>query len=348
MGTRFNPDEPQRLTALPPAPSDAADPAPPPLGVTLDLFGDDDAAHSGPREDPAAQRSRGKGRTRRGASASARAAQQDAAADGGAAHGEAVAPAAAAAAAENPADAPVVPKPAASNSGGEAVQRAVEQALLALAPGQLRGLVGDVATAIVRSTEFQMALRAQLYTLVAPAIGTALRDALSLEDIRESLRAAFGPHAPPLPALPGTVREALPAYGGAATAASAGAAPRVAQLAPASGDDAPVQPLGQAVLLAGYEPAVARGYKAALAQAGYEALIVEIGPNDQALPLEAFQCAIACLPDDAMDYVESVVSRHPLRQVLHLSATARRLVEAVELALPLEPRPPAPQAPTQH
>ncbi|WP_157267879.1 hypothetical protein [Azohydromonas aeria] len=340
MGTSTNQDEPQRLTAAPP---DAAGPAQPPLGVTLDLFGDADAAHAGPREGVPVQRPRGKGRTRRGASSAVPALQ-------GVRTGAALPDTTVAA--PEPAravtDAPALPRPEPTGAGGEAVQRAVEQALLALAPGQLRGLVGDVATAIVRSTEFQMALRAQLYTLVAPAIGTALRDALSLEEVRESLRAAFGPHAPPLPALPGAVREALPVYGGAA-AATAGATPRVAQLAPASSDDAPVQPLGQAVLLAGYEPAVARGYKAALAAAGYEALIVEIGPNDQALPLEAFQCAIACLPDDAMDHVESVVSRHPLRQVLHLSATARRLVEAVEVALPLElPHPAAPQAPTQH
>jgi hypothetical protein len=101
----------------------------------------------------------------------------------------------------------------------------------------------------------------------------------------------------------------------------------------------PPQPGGDAVLLAGYEPAAARSHKAALAEAGYEALIVEIGPNDQALPPEAWQCAIACLPDDVVEHVESVVSRHPLRKVLRVSASSRRLVEAVELEMPLPQSP---------
>jgi hypothetical protein len=199
----------------------------------------------------------------------------------------------------------------------------VEQALLTLPAEQLQGVVGQVATAIVRSAEFQVALRAQLYTLVAPAITQALHGALSQQEIRESLRESVGPGVLPASALAGRPGAMPPPT------------PGVAQVAPSPLPADAVLPGGEVVMLAGYEPAIARSYKTALAEAGYEALIVEIGPNDQALPVEAYRCAIACLPDDVLEHVESVVSRHPLRKVLHLSVTARRLVEAVELELPL-------------
>jgi hypothetical protein len=300
MGTKEHEDEPVR-------------------GVTLDLF--DDLAPAALAAPGAA--ARGSSRTRRGATAAARRAGPGAGAP----------PVAAPAAAVD--EAAATP----AGSGEDAVGRSVEQALRTLPAQALQDVVGQVATAIVRSGEFQVALRAQLYTLVAPAITDALRGALSVQEIQQSLRDAFGDAASGAQAL--RLAQAA-AYAREAAAPHAAAAPRVAQLvqpasAQAEGPDAP-QPLGEAVLLAGYEPSLARQYKAALAEAGYEALIVEIGPNDSALPVEAFQCAIACLPDDVLEHVESVVSRHPLRHVLHVSATPRRLVEAVELVLPLPQR----------
>ena len=257
----------------------------PALGVTLDLFGDVDAAFAGPLAGEARRTARGRSRARR----------------------------------EAPARLAV---PAAMAQ--ELLNGPVEQALLALPAEQLQGVVGQVATAIVRSAEFQVALRAQLYTLVAPAITEALRGALSQQEIRESLRDSVGPGAMSASAVVGRpgAGPQLPA-------------PGMAQVAPSPLPADVALPGGEAVMLAGYEPAIARGYKTALAEAGYEALIVEIGPNDQAMPVEAYRCAIACLPDDVLEHVESVVSRHPLRKVLHLSVTARRLVEAVELELPL-------------
>ncbi|NML19006.1 hypothetical protein [Azohydromonas caseinilytica] len=285
----------------------------PVLGVTLDLFGDGELA--GPLPGPARDRSRS--RSRRNASA----AHHPPAAPDQPVASPFKAPAYEAAA-------PVVPRwPAApeEDSAGlraETLRRAVEQALLTLPSEQLQTVVGQVAGTIVRSAEFQLALRAQLYTLVAPAITQALREALSLQEIRQSLRETC---------LPGAA--ALPGALGREPSSPAMLLPQAA--APASAMPEALEPRGNAVLLIGYEPAIARSYKTALAEAGYEAFIAEIGPNDQSLPVEAWQCAIACLPDDAVEHVESVVSRHPFHQVLHLSVTARRLVEAVELALPL-------------
>ncbi|WP_156901533.1 hypothetical protein [Azohydromonas australica] len=289
-----------------PAPEMTLEPA---LGVTLDLFGDLDAAFAGPSADEARRTARGRARARREAPAAQR-------------------PAAAARigvpfSVQAPDEAPThatVPAGVAQ----ELLSGPVEQALLALPAEQLQGVVGQVATAIVRSAEFQVALRAQLYTLVAPAITQALHGALSQQEIRESLRESVGPGAPTATTLTGRPGAVPPSP-----------TPGVAQVAPSPLPADAVLPGGEVVMLAGYEPAIARGYKTALAEAGYEALIVEIGPNDQALPVEAYRCAIACLPDDVLEHVESVVSRHPLRKVLHLSVTARRLVEAVELELPL-------------
>lgn len=281
----------------------------PALGVTLDLFGDLDTAFAGPSADEARRTARGRSRARREAPAAQR-------------------PAAEARigvpfSVQAPDEAPThVTVPAVVTQ--ELLSGPVEQALLALPAEQLQGVVGQVATAIVRSAEFQVALRAQLYTLVAPAITQALHGALSQQEIRESLRESVGPGGLPASALAGRP-----------SAVPSPPTPGVAQVAPSPLPADAVLPGGEVVMLAGYEPAIARGYKTALAEAGYEALIVEIGPNDQALPLEAYRCAIACLPDDVLEHVESVVSRHPLRKVLHLSVTARRLVEAVELELPL-------------
>ncbi|WP_298231301.1 hypothetical protein [uncultured Azohydromonas sp.] len=280
----------------------------PPLGVTLDLFGGLDAAFAGPPADEARRAARGRSRARREAPATQRPA----------AEARVGVPFSAQAPDEAPARLAVPAAVARELPSGP-----VEQALLALPTEQLQCVVGRVATAIVRSAEFQMALRAQLYTLVAPAITEALRGALSRQEIRESLRESVGPGALLASALAGRPGAVPPPT------------PGVAQVAPSPLPADVVPPEGEAVMLAGYEPAIARGYKTALAEAGYEALIVEIGPNDQALPVEAYRCAIACLPDDVLEHVESVVSRHPLRKVLHLSVTARRLVEAVELELPL-------------
>lgn len=279
----------------------------PTLGVTLDLFGDLDAAFAGPSA-AEALRTRSRSRARREASA----VQQRAA------EARVGVPFSVQAPDEAPAHATV---PAAVAQ--ELLSGPVEQALLALPAEQLQGVVGQVATAIVRSAEFQVALRAQLYTLVAPAITQALHGALSQQEIRESLRESVGPGVLPASALAGRPGAMPPPT------------PGVAQVAPSPLPADAVLPGGEVVMLAGYEPAIARSYKTALAEAGYEALIVEIGPNDQALPVEAYRCAIACLPDDVLEHVESVVSRHPLRKVLHLSVTARRLVEAVELELEL-------------
>lgn len=275
----------------------------PALGVTPDLFGDLDTAFAGPLADEARRTVRGRSRARREAPAAQRPAE---ARIGGPFSAQA------------PAHVTVPAAVAQELLGGP-----VEQALLALPAEQLQGVVGQVATAIVRSAEFQVALRAQLYTLVAPAITQALHGALSQQEIRESLRESVGPGV--------LLASALAGRPGAVPPPTAG----VAQVAPSPLPANAVLPGGEVVMLAGYEPAIARGYKTALAEAGYEALIVEIGPNDQALPVEAYRCAIACLPDDVLEHVESVVSRHPLRKVLHLSVTARRLVEAVELELPL-------------
>jgi hypothetical protein len=298
-------------------------------GVTLDLFGDLEPSALPAPDGARGAAARGSSRTRRGGAAAARHAGPQA--------GAALPVAAPAAAVDEAASVDEVTA-AAAGSGGYAVGCSVEQALRALPAQALQDVVGQVATAIVRSGEFQVALRAQLYTLVAPAITDALRGALSVQEIRQSLRDAFGDGASSAQAL----RLAQAAAYAREAAAPHAAAPRVAHVgqstsAQAEGQDA-AQPLGEAVLLAGYEPSLARQYKAALAEAGYEALIVEIGPNDSALPVEAFQCAIACLPDDVLEHVESVVSRHPLRHVLHVSATPRRLVEAVELVLPLPQR----------
>lgn len=288
------------------APETALGPA---LGVTLDLFGDLDAAFAGPSADEARRTVRGRSRARREASAAQRLAAE--------------------ARIGVPFSA-LVPDEALAHvtvpavGAQELLSGSVEQALLALPAEQLQGVVGQVATAIVRSAEFQVALRAQLYTLVAPAITQALQGALSQQEIRESLRESVGPGVLPASALAGRP-------GAVAPPPTVG----VAQVAPSPLPADAVLPGGEVVMLAGYEPAIARGYKTALAEAGYEALIVEIGPNDQALPMEAYRCAIACLPDDVLEHVESVVSRHPLRKMLHLSVTARRLVEAVELELPL-------------
>jgi hypothetical protein len=281
----------------------------PALGVTLDLFDGLDSAFAGPPADGSRRAARGRSRARREVPA----AWQPVAATriDAPAHDDAPVPLA------TPTDAPAAVPQA-------LLRGPVEQALLALPAEQLQGVVGQVATAIVRSAEFQVALRAQLYTLVAPAITDALRGALSQQEIRESLRESVGPgvlSASALPGHPGAGAQPL--------------TPGVAQVAPSPPPADAAWPGGEAVMLAGYEPAVARDYRTALADAGYEAVIVEIGPNDQALPVEAFRCAIACLPDDVLEHVESVVSRHPLRKVLHLSVTARRLVEAVELELPL-------------
>jgi hypothetical protein len=281
----------------------------PVLGVTLDLFGGLDTAFAGPPADEARRTARGRSRARREAP-------------------EAQRPAAEARvgvpfSAQAPDEAPArLAMPAAVAQ--DLLNGPVEQALLALPAEQLQGVVGQVATAIVRSAEFQVALRAQLYTLVAPAITEALHGALSRQEIRESLRESVGPGVLPASALAGRLGAVPPPP-----------TPGVAQVAPSPLPADAALPGGEVVMLAGYEPAIARGYRTALAEAGYEALIVEIGPNDQALPVEAYRCAIACLPDDVLEHVESVVSRHPLRKVLHLSVTARRLVEAVELELPL-------------
>lgn len=281
----------------------------PALGVTLDLFGDVDAAFAGPLAGEARRTARGRSRARREAPAAQRPA----------AEARVGVPFPAQAPDEAPARLAV---PAAMAQ--ELLNGPVEQALLALPAEQLQGVVGQVATAIVRSAEFQVALRAQLYTLVAPAITQALHGALSQQEIRESLRESVGPGVLSASALAGRPGAVPPPP-----------TPGVAQVAPSPLPADAVLPGGEVVMLAGYEPAIARGYKTALAEAGYEALIVEIGSNDQALPVEAYRCAIACLPDDVLEHVESVVSRHPLRKVLHLSVTARRLVEAVELELPL-------------
>jgi hypothetical protein len=291
--------------------------AEPAWGTTLDLFSDLPPAPAAP---PAG--SKGKGKATRQRAAAERRAAPDAAstarvplAVGG--------------------HAPSGPGPTEA-----ALRHGVEQALLTLPADQLQGVVGQLATTIVRSGEFQVALRAQLYTLVAPAISDALRGALSAQEIRQSLREAWVPGAAPLPPGAVTREAAAPAYatvvGGAAQPAWSTSPPGVAQLAPSSSPGPMLQPGGDAVLLAGYEPAVARSHKAALAEAGYEVLIVEIGPNDQALPPEAFLCGIACLPDDVAEHVESLVSRHPLHKVLRVSASSRRLVEAVELEKPLQ------------
>ena len=287
----------------------------PPLGVTLDLFEDD--APAGPPSGAARHPPRSRSRARRNTAAAQRAPE---AGPGSAPAATFKAPTCEAAMPAFPSGPRAVPVHDAAGPP-ESLRRAVEQALLALPSEQLQAVVGQVAGTIVRSAEFQVALRAQLYTLVAPAITQALREALTLQEIRQSLRDTFLPGAAALPAA--LTREPLPH----------GATPQPAPPGPPPLDLDP--PAGNAVLLIGYEPALARHYKAALAEAGYEAVIVEIGPNDQALPVEAYPCAIACLPDDVVEHVESVVSRHPFRQVLHLSATVRRLVEAVELALPL-------------
>lgn len=199
----------------------------------------------------------------------------------------------------------------------------LEQALAGLPAEQLQGVVGRVATAIVRSAEFQFALRAQLYTLVAPAVAEALREGLSQDAVRNSLREGFG-GATTGPATPSARTVSAPAMPGGPAVASAAPPPEPFVTAAAN-----------AVLLVGYEPAAASAHKAALAAAGYEGVIAEVGPNDAALPADAWRCAIACLPDEVMEHVESLVSRHPFQQVLRVSATARRLAEAVELALPL-------------
>ncbi|WP_066341947.1 hypothetical protein [Azohydromonas lata] len=304
-------------------------------GLTLDLFGDLEPAPPAPSG--AARGGRGKARSRRGANEARREPAQagtrvpwpaDGPGHGGAPQAGADGPA---------------------RSAAAALGHEVEQALAALPASELQGVVGQVATAIVRSGEFQVALRAQLYTLVAPAISEALRGALAVQEVRQSLRDAFGDGEAGAQALQraqaaARARDActVPYAGGLAGAYAA--APRVAQVVqplagPTAGSngDAPL-PLGEAVLLAGYEPPLARQYKAALAEAGYESVIVEVGPNDAALPPEAFTCAIACLPDDAAEHVQSLLSRHPLRQVLHVSATPRRLVEAVELVMPPPPQ----------
>lgn len=288
----------------------------PALGMTLDLFGGLDTAFAGPPADEARRTARGRSRARRETPAAQRPA----------AEARVGMPFSTQLPDETP---PRLTVPAAVAQ--ELLGGPVEQALLALPTEQLQGVVGQVATAIVRSAEFQVALRAQLYTLVAPAITEALHGALSRQEIRESLRESVGPGVMSAATLAGRPGVAPPPT------------PGVAQVAPSPLPADAVLPDGEVVMLAGYEPAIARGYKTALAEAGYEALIVEIGPNDQALPMEAYRCAIACLPDDVLEHVESVVSRHPLRKVLHLSVTARRLVEAVELELPL----PLPLGPAQ-